>query len=225
MSKRDVEIVSILIEQVNQLAEQMGIKTQVLDPAYVELLDSKSLRVVSEVESQVYRSTTLLLKVAYDVVVAKPELRPFVESVRGNYDILGKRQEEVAIEINKTVEPLNKKLDKINKQIEEFDHIDEETKSKIEGIYQAMVGSELENEYEQLLELSRNDKEIVKKVDELLKDIKTLGQWYDFETELQVKGEKYQYELPTVYLGKRMFELKQKLEKERVMLIEASFNK
>lgn len=225
MSKRDVEIVSVLIEQANQLAEQMGIKTQVLDPAYVELLDSKSLRVISEVESQVYRSTTLLLKVAYDVVVVKPELRPFVESVRGNYDALGKRQEDVAIEINKTVEPLNKKLEKINKQIEEFDHIDEETKSKIEGIYQAMVGSELENEYEQLLELSRNDKEIVKKVDELLKDIKTLGQWYDFETELQVKGEKYQYELPTVYLGKRMFELKQKLEKERAMLIEASFNK
>lgn len=225
MSKRDVEIVSTLIEQANQLAEQMGIKTQVLDPAYVELLDSKSLRVISEVESQVYRSTTLLLKVAYDVVVAKPELRPFVESVRGNYDALGKRQEDVAVEINKTVEPLNKKLDKINKQIEEFDHIDEETKSKIEGIYQAMVGSELENEYEQLLELSRNDKEIVKKVDEFLKDIKTLGQWYDFETELQVKGEKYQYELPTVYLGKRMFELKQKLEKERAMLIEASFNK
>lgn len=225
MSKRDVEIVSTLVEQANQLAEQMGIKTQVLDPAYVELLDSKSLRVISEVESQVYRSTTLLLKVAYDVVVAKPELRPFVESVRGNYDALGKRQEEVAVEINKTVEPLNKKLDKINKQIEEFDHIDEDTKSKIEGIYQAMVGSELENEYEQLLELSRNDKEIVKKVDELLKDIKTLGQWYDFETELQVKGEKYQYELPTVYLGKRMFELKQKLEKERAMLIEASFNK
>lgn len=215
MTKRQKEILLTFLEQGNNLAKEIGFTVNPFGEGFEEQMESAPDRDLVELFAVLHAHGQSLLKNGYNMIVIKPELRPFVEAFEANFNLLQSEQNKLAEERNKLVEPLNDKLDKLNEKIKKVGMPSEETIGFLQENHMQLAEAGLRAEYQRTLDEVSSNKEVIAKVDALLKDVDNLGEWYDLEEQFHVNPEKYRFEYPLIYLGTRMDELRQKLEEER----------